>query len=57
MKLPFHAPLRAAGKPMLAIEYPRAAPKRDIVGKLAHNGGFTWLIADRQLKTLGESGR
>lgn len=57
MKLPFHAPLRAAGKPMLAIEYPRAAPKRDIVGKLAHNGGFTWLIADRQLKTLRESGR
>ncbi len=46
-----------AGKPALLIEYPKSAERRDAVKKLAHEKGMTWLITDRQLKTLGESGR
>ncbi len=46
-----------AGKPALLIEYPTIAERQDAVKKHAHENGMTWLITDRQLKTLGESGR
>ena len=46
-----------AGKPVLLIEYPKSAERQEAAKKLAHENGMTWLITDRQLKTLGESGR
>ncbi len=46
-----------AGKPVLLIEYPKSAERQDAAKKLAHENGMTWLITDRQLKTLGESRR
>lgn len=55
--LSFLRPLRAAAKPVLVIEYPRQKPKRELFRERAHAEGFTWLLTDRQLKTLGESGR
>ena len=55
--LSFLKPLRAAAKPVLVIEYPRQKPKRELFRERAHAEGFTWLLTDRQLKTLGESGR
>lgn len=55
--LSFLKPLRDAGKPVLAIEYPRTEPRREQVRSRARAEGFTWLIVDRPLKTLGESGR
>ncbi|MCX7887664.1 MAG: endo alpha-1,4 polygalactosaminidase [Verrucomicrobiae bacterium] len=45
------------GKPVLLIEYPKSAKRRAWAKKLAAENGFVWLITDRQLKTLGESGR
>ena len=45
------------GKPVLLIEYPKSPERQDAAKKLAHENGMTWLITDRQLKTLGESGR
>ena len=46
-----------AGKPVLLIEYPKSAERQGAAKKRAHENGMTWLITDRQLKTLGESGR
>ena len=46
-----------AGKPALLIEYPKSDELRETSRKLARENGFAWLITDRQLKTLGESGR
>jgi len=46
-----------AGKPVLLIEYPKSAERQAEVKKLAKENGLVWLIADRQLKTLGESGQ
>ena len=48
--------MAAAGKPMLLIEYPKTDARKDIVRRQAKENGLTWLITDRQLKTLGESG-
>jgi len=45
-----------AKKPVLLIEYPKNAKLRRLSKKLAMQKGMTWLITDRQLKTLGESG-
>ncbi|NBV21959.1 MAG: hypothetical protein EBS05_08570 [Proteobacteria bacterium] len=55
--LGFLKPLRMAGKPVLAIEYPHSTPKQELVRRRAREEDFTWLLTDRQLKTLGESGR
>lgn len=46
-----------AGKPVLLIEYPKITARQDAAKEFAHENGMTWLITDRQLKTLGESGR
>ena len=47
----------AAQKPVLLIEYPKNAERQALSKKLAKENGLVWLITDRQLKTLGESGR
>ena len=49
--------LAAAQKPALLIEYPKSAARRDTVKKQARENGLVWLVTDRPLKTLGESGR
>jgi len=46
-----------AQKPVLLIEYPQSPNRQKISKKLAKDSGLTWLITDRQLRTLGESGR
>ena len=51
------APLLAAHKPVLDIEYPKRQERRAQVREQAAKHGFVWLATDRQLKTLGESGR
>jgi cysteinyl-tRNA synthetase len=47
----------AAGKPVLLIEYPKTAERQALSRKLAEKNGLIWLLTDRQLTTLGESGR
>jgi cysteinyl-tRNA synthetase, unknown class len=49
--------ITAAKKPILLIEYPKTEERQALSKKLAAENGFTWLITDRQLKTLGVSGR
>ena len=49
--------LAKAGKPVLLIEYPKSAERQDTAKKLARESGLIWLITDRQLKTIGESGK
>jgi len=49
--------LAAARKPVLLIEYPKTAERQALSKKLAAENGLVWLLTDRQLKTLGESGR
>ena len=44
-------------KPVLLIEYPTKSDRKDFVKKEAAQRGFIWLLTDRQLKTLGVSGR
>ncbi len=51
------APLLAAHKPVLDIEYPRKPERQAKAKELAAQHNFTWLITDRQLKTLGASGK
>lgn len=51
------APLLAAHKPVLDIEYPRSQSRRAYVRTTAVARGFVWLATDRPLKTLGESGK
>ena len=46
-----------AQKPMLLIEYPKSAKRQALSKQLATQNGMIWLITDRQLMTLGESGR
>ncbi len=47
----------AAKKPVLLIEYPKSAARQALSQKLARENGLVWLVTDRALKTLGESGR
>lgn len=49
--------LADAGKPALVIEYPKNLQKQEISKKLAHENGLVWLVTDRDLKTLGISGK
>jgi cysteinyl-tRNA synthetase, unknown class len=49
--------LAAAKKPALLIEYPKTPERQALSRKLAAENGLVWLVTDRQLKTLGESGR
>ena len=46
-----------AQKPVLLIEYPKNAERQALSKKLAHDNGMIWLITDRPLKTLGQSGK
>ena len=50
-------PLTAAGKPALVIEYPAKQERQAASQKLAKENHLTWLITDRNLTTLGTSGR
>lgn len=47
----------SAKKPVLLIEYPKTPERQALSKKLAEENGFVWLVTDRQLKTLGESGK
>jgi cysteinyl-tRNA synthetase len=49
--------IAAAKKPALLIEYSKSAERQALTKKLAVENGLVWLVTDRQLKTLGESGR
>ena len=46
-----------AKKPVLLIEYPKSAERQALVEKMAEANGMVWLVTDRQLKSLGTSGR
>jgi cysteinyl-tRNA synthetase len=48
--------LRAAGKPVLLIEYPATEARKALVRRQARENGLVLLITDRQLRTLGEAG-
>jgi cysteinyl-tRNA synthetase len=49
--------LASAKKPVLLIEYPKTPERQALSKKLAKENGLVWLVTDRQLKTLGESGK
>ncbi|MFA9196979.1 MAG: MJ1477/TM1410 family putative glycoside hydrolase [Aliarcobacter sp.] len=49
--------LALAKKPVLLIEYPRTPERQALSKKLAKQNSLIWLVTDRQLKTLGESGK
>ena len=49
--------LALAKKPVLLIEYPKTHQGQALSKKLAEENGLVWLVTDRQLKTLGESGK
>jgi cysteinyl-tRNA synthetase, unknown class len=49
--------MAAAQKPVLLVEYPRSAERQALSKKLAKENGMIWLVTDRQLETLGVSGR
>ena len=51
------APLIAAHKPVLDIEYAKSTGLRAKIQAQAKQNGFVLLVTDRQLKTLGESGK
>ena len=55
--LSFLTPLTAAHKPVLVIEYPKSKERQAFVRAQAEKNGFVGLVTDRQLKTLGESGK
>lgn len=44
-------------KPVLLIEYPSQNDRKALVKKEAAKRGFVWLLTDKQLKTLGVSGK
>jgi hypothetical protein len=46
-----------AKKPVPLIGYPMRPDRQELSKKLAKQSGMTWLITDRQLETLGTSGR
>lgn len=54
--LGFLASATAASKPVFVVEYPSNAKLRQTVRQNAHAAGFIWLLTDRDLTTLGESG-
>ena len=49
--------LASAKKPVLLIEYPKTHQEEALSKKLAEENGLVWLLTDRQLKTLGQSGK
>lgn len=55
--LSFLEKLQSAAKPVLVIDYPKSDALHPEAFALAAKHGFTLLLTDRQLKTLGVSGR
>ena len=55
--LDFLSRLAAAHKPVLDVEYPKRKELQAQVREQAAQHGFVWIVTDRELKTLGESGR
>jgi cysteinyl-tRNA synthetase len=51
------APLIAAHKPVLDVEYPKRKELQAQAREQAAAHGFVWIVTDRELKTLGESGK
>ena len=51
------APMSAAHKPVLDVEYPKRTERQARAREQAAQHGFVWIVTDRQLKTLGESGK
>ena len=49
--------LAGTNKPVLLIEYPKTTERQAATKKEARENGLVWLVTDRQLKTLGDSGR
>lgn len=49
--------MAAAKKPVLLIEYPKIAERQAMSKRLAQENELIWLNTDRQLKTLGDSGK
>jgi len=49
--------LASAKRTVLLIEYPKTDQGQALSKKLAEENGLVWLVTDRQLKTLGESGK
>lgn len=48
--------MRAAGKPVLLVEYPRRADRRAWVWQQGREHGWAVLVTDRELRTLGWAG-
>ena len=55
--LDFLSRLAAAHKPVLDVEYPKRKELQAQVREQAASHGFVWIVTDRELKTLGESGK
>ena len=49
--------LASAKKPVLLIEYPKTPERQALSKELAKKNDLVWLVTDRPLKTLGESGK
>jgi cysteinyl-tRNA synthetase len=49
--------LASAKKPVLLIEYPKTPERQALSKELAEENGLVWLVTDRPLKTLGQSGK
>ena len=54
--LGFLAAATAAAKPVFVVEYPSNAKLRQTVKQNTHAAGLIWLLTDRDLTSLGESG-
>jgi len=55
--LEFLSRLATAHKPVLDVEYPKRKELQAQVREQAAQHGFVWIVTDRELKTLGESGK
>jgi cysteinyl-tRNA synthetase len=51
------SPLLTAHRPVLDIEYPKHKEHQILVREQGVKHGLVWLVTDRQLKTLGASGK
>jgi uncharacterized protein (TIGR01370 family) len=56
-RLGYLSKMAGAQKPVLVIEYPKRADRQVLAKHLAQEHGLIWLVTDRQLKTLGASGK
>jgi cysteinyl-tRNA synthetase len=49
--------IQSSQKPVLLIEYPTRVNRQSEVEKLANEHNFIWLITDRELRSIGHSGK